>query len=123
LRARLRPYFFDSFSRGSRVSRPFLRSVAERLVHLEQRAGDAVAHGAGLAGDAAARAFTLTSKREPVSVTSSGWRTICCKTAREVIVDRLLVDRDDALTEDDLDAGDGALAAAGAAERFDVKIH
>ena len=55
LRAFFRPYFFDSFSRASRVRRPARLSGAAQLgVELAQAAGDAEAHGAGLARDPAA---------------------------------------------------------------------
>ena len=51
LRAFLRPYFFDSFSRESRVRKPAFFSVrAKLLVERDQRTGDAEAQGAGLAG-------------------------------------------------------------------------
>ena len=54
LRAFFRPYFFDSFSRASRVRRPErLSGAAELGVHLAEAAGDTEAHGAGLARDAA----------------------------------------------------------------------
>ena len=55
LRAFLRPYFLDSFSRASRVRKPaFFSGVAQLGVELDEGPGDAEAQGAGLAGDAAA---------------------------------------------------------------------
>ena len=55
LRAFLRPYFLDSFSRASRVRKPaFLSGGAQLGVELDERPGDAEAQGAGLAGGAAA---------------------------------------------------------------------
>ena len=51
LRAFLRPYFFDSFSRASRVRKPACFSGGTQLgVELDERPGDAEAQGAGLAG-------------------------------------------------------------------------
>ena len=52
-RAAWRPYFLRSFMRGSRVRKP-AAFRAELLVHQQEGPGDAVADGAGLAGDAAA---------------------------------------------------------------------
>ena len=50
LRAFLRPYFLDSFSRGSRVRKPARLSVVAQLgVELDEGPGDAEAQGAGLA--------------------------------------------------------------------------
>jgi hypothetical protein len=50
------PYFLRSLARGSRVSSPALRRLERSFfVEFEQRAGDAEAQRAGLAGDAATR--------------------------------------------------------------------
>ena len=55
LRAPSCPYFFRSLMRASRVRKPsFFSALAQLDVVLDQRARDAEAHGAGLAGHAAA---------------------------------------------------------------------
>ena len=54
LRAFLRPYFLDSFFRGSRRQEAFVLQLATALgVELGEGTGEAEAHGAGLTGDAA----------------------------------------------------------------------
>ena len=55
LRAFFRPYFFDSFSRASRVRNPaFLSAAAQLRVELAQRPGDPQPEGTGLARHPAA---------------------------------------------------------------------
>src|SRR6202522_2554875 len=92
---------------------------AQRFVHLEQRAGDAVAHGAGLSGRSAAGAFHVdVEARAGFGDHERLPHDLLQDRAGEVIVDRLFVDRDDALTESHPHARDGAFTTAGAEKKF-----
>ena len=95
-RAFRRPTFLRSTSRASRVTKPALRSVGRRrFVVFHQRAGDAVADRAGLAGDATAcdlhgeveAAFDLCNLQRLAHDHAAGF-------AAEELVERTVIDRD-----------------------------
>ena len=111
----MRPYFFDSFSRASRVRKPARFSDDAQLgVELDERAGDAHAQGAGLAGDAAA----VDGDVDVVGLLDAGdpqrlGDDHLVRARREVHRQLPLVDGDRAGAGTQADAGDGLLAAAG----------
>src|SRR5947209_1887250 len=89
-----------------------------------QRARDAVTHGAGLAGDPAAFALHVdVEPRERLRHLERLADDHLQRRAREILVDRALVDRDDALAEREPHPRDTALAAAGAVKVVLSRLH
>src|SRR5665213_2173137 len=101
-------------TRVARQEAFFAKDRLERLVHLEERAGDTVTNGAGLAGHTAADRFDLDvdARTELGRFERLTDRRLQLR-AREVVGHRLVVDRDDALAERQFDARDRALTTAG----------
>ena len=115
LRAFLRPYFFDSFFRGSRVRSPaFLRAAARLGIDLGERAGDRHAQGAGLTGHTA----TVDRRLDVVRTVDLGHtqrlgHDHALGIGREVGLERATVDGHRAGAGAKPGTGDGLLAATG----------